>query len=101
MVQFPFEKVYDDALSVYNRSALQTMVVTGLADFMHSAPDRSKGVHVSEMEKALDMHSRKLTLVLRFLATDGWVRETSEGVFALNRPALELLQGANGRKVLL
>ena len=101
LVQFPFEKAYAESLGVYDRSTLETLVRNGLVDFMRMAEDQEKGVHVSEMEKALDMSGRKLAIVLRYLATNGWVRETEEGYFALNRPALELLEGANGRKVIM
>ena len=76
------------------------MVETGLADFLGSASHLTKGVHVSEMQKALDMDSRRLVIVLRLLATEGWVRETEEGVFALNRPGLELLSDRQGYNVM-
>lgn len=98
-MQYPFEKVYEETLSVYNHASLEVMVETGLADYLGSVPDRKKGAHVSDIQKALNLDTRKITIVLRYLSTEGWVRETEEGVFALNRPAFELLDGANGRKV--
>ena len=74
------------------------MISTGLADYLGGIPDRSKGVHVDELQKALDLENKKLTIVLRYLCTQGWVRETEEGVFTLNRCGYELLKGTNGRK---
>ncbi len=74
------------------------MIYTGLADCLGKAPDRKKGLHVNELQKELDMDGRKLTIVLRYLSTQGWVRETDEGTFTLNRPGYELLQGTLGRK---
>ena len=98
MLQFPFEKVCEEAYAVYDRACLDVMIYTGLADYLASAASRPKGVPVSELQDKLDMDARKLTIVLRYLSTEGWVRETEEGVFALNRPGFELVQGTNGRK---
>lgn len=74
------------------------MIHTGLADYLAQAPDRQKGVHIDDLQKALDLDGRKLTIVLRYLSTQGWVRETEESVFALNRPGFEILPGTNGLK---
>lgn len=74
------------------------MVENGLVDYLDGVHDRKKGAHVSDIQKALDMDSRKLTVVLRYLSVGGWVRETEEGMFALNRPSFELLEGRAGRK---
>lgn len=98
LLQFPFEKVCEGAYSVYDRACLDVMVSTGLADYLAKATNREKGVHIDELQEALDMDSRKLAMVLRYLSTEGWVRETEESMFALNRPGFELVQGTNGRK---
>ena len=74
------------------------MIHTGLVDYLAKAADRQKGVHVDELQDVLDIDGRKLAMVLRYLSTEGWVRETEENSFALNRPGFELVQGTNGRK---
>ena len=74
------------------------MIHTGLADYLAKTAKRPKGVHVDELQRVLDLDSRKLAMVLRYLSTEGWVRETEENFFALNRPGFELVQGTNGRK---
>ncbi|KAJ3558584.1 hypothetical protein NM688_g838 [Phlebia brevispora] len=101
LMSFPYEKVSEEAYGVYDRACLDVLVHTGLAEYLAQAPNKAKGVHVDELQTALDMDSRKLTIVLRYLSTNGWVRETEESVFALNRPGLELLPGKNGRKRVL
>lgn len=98
LLQSPFEKVCDEAYAVYDRACLDVMISTGLADYLGRVPDRSKGVHVDELQQALDIENKKLAIVLRYLATQGWVRETQESVFALTRCGFELLEGQNGRK---
>ncbi|THG94085.1 hypothetical protein EW026_g7313 [Hermanssonia centrifuga] len=100
LLQFPFEKVVEEAYGVYDQACLDVMIHTGLVECLAGASDRQKGLHVSEIQKALDIDSRKLTIILRYLSTGCWVRETDEGVFTLNRPSLELLQGTNGRRFL-
>ena len=99
LVQFPFERVYENALGGYDRSALETLVENGIAEYLGSPENLEKGASVLDMQKTLDMDARKLTIVLRYLATEGWVRETQEGVFSLNRPGLELLKGRGGRRL--
>ncbi|PSR71610.1 hypothetical protein PHLCEN_2v12463 [Hermanssonia centrifuga] len=97
LLQYPFEKASEDAYAVYDRACVDVMISTGLADCLGKAPDRKKGLHVDDLQKELDMDGRKLTIVLRYLCTQGWVRETQEGVFALNRIGNELLEGSLGR----
>lgn len=92
--------MYEQSLGVYGRSSLETLVETGLAEFLASPLNLEKGASVESMQKELDIDARKLTIVLRFLATEGWVRETQEGIFALNRPALELLEGRGGHRII-
>ncbi|KAF7789111.1 hypothetical protein EIP86_000046 [Pleurotus ostreatoroseus] len=101
LLSFPYEKVSEEAYAVYDRACLDVLVHTGLVDYLAEAASRQNGVHVDELQKALDMDGRKLTIVLRYLSTNGWVRETEESVFALNRPGFELLPGKNGRKRVL
>ena len=91
---------YENALGGYDRSALETLVENGVAEYLASPANLEKGTSVQDMQKALGMDARKLTVVLRYLATEGWVRETQEGVFALNRPGLELLEGRGGNRII-
>ncbi|OBZ74915.1 O-demethylpuromycin-O-methyltransferase [Grifola frondosa] len=69
----------------------------GIVDLMASLPDASAGIHVNELGQRLDLDSRKLVTILRQLSTNGWVREIKESVFAINRPAFELVNRRNGR----
>ncbi|PSR70816.1 hypothetical protein PHLCEN_2v13306, partial [Hermanssonia centrifuga] len=98
LLQFPIEKASEEAYAVYDRACLDVMIHTGLSDCLGNAPDRKNGLHVAILQKKLDIDSRKITIILRYLCTQGWVRETKEGVFALNRPGYELLQGTQGWK---
>ncbi|KAI0049311.1 S-adenosyl-L-methionine-dependent methyltransferase [Auriscalpium vulgare] len=99
LLQQPYEKVVEQSCAVYDTATLDILVKTGVLDRL---ADREltpvEGAHVQDLQKALDLDAMKLTVVLRYLAAQGWLHEPREGVFALTRPALELRQGRNGRK---
>ena len=50
---------------MYDRACLDVMISTGLADYLGRAPDRAKGVHVDELQKALDIENKKLKALLK------------------------------------
>lgn len=83
---------------MYDTAALDIVVKTGVIDTLSEIDNVRQGLHVKELEAKLDIDAAKLTIILRLLATKGWFRETSEGVFAVNRPALQLKKGLNGWK---
>ena len=76
-------------------------VRTGLIDALASAADRQRGLSITELQEQLDLDSSKLCILLRLLSTKGWVHETSEGVFALLRPSMQLLKDTNGWKTVM
>ncbi|KAI0067078.1 S-adenosyl-L-methionine-dependent methyltransferase [Artomyces pyxidatus] len=101
LLQQPYEKVVEQSCAVYDTAALDIFVKTGVIDRLadHSTPP--EGLHVQELQKQFDLDAVKLAVILRYLASQGWLHETREGVFALTRPALELRKGNNGRKWIL
>jgi hypothetical protein len=98
-LQPPFEKVVEQTCAVYDTACLDIAVKTGVVDTLARTPDTLvNGLHVSDLQKELDIDQVKLLVVLRYLATEGWVHQKDDGTFSLARPALELLPGRNGRK---
>jgi len=82
---------------VYDFATVQVFVDHGIADCMATAPS---GISVDTLQSELNLDSRKITTILRHLSACGWVRETENGVFALNRSSRVLLQGHMGRSVI-
>ncbi|EGN94593.1 hypothetical protein SERLA73DRAFT_77956 [Serpula lacrymans var. lacrymans S7.3] len=101
LLQVPYEKVVEQSCAVYDTSCLDIFVKTGIVDALAETPHSATGLHVLELQKQLDLPAPKLRTVMRYLACQGWVHETQEDVFTLNRPALELRKGNNGRKWVL
>ncbi|OCH89292.1 S-adenosyl-L-methionine-dependent methyltransferase [Obba rivulosa] len=101
LLQRPFEKVVEQSTAVYETACLDFVVKTSIVDKLAEAEDAAVGVSVLALQNELDIDSVKLTTVLRYLAAQGWFRESAEGVFALTRSALELRQGNNGRNWIL
>ncbi|VDC04881.1 unnamed protein product [Peniophora sp. CBMAI 1063] len=97
LVQFPFEKVVEQACAVYDTACLDILVKTGLVDKLAEPSVLNDGMDVHDLQEALDMDAIKLTVVLRDLSSQGWLRERREGTFALARPALELIGTSAGR----
>ncbi|OBZ67731.1 hypothetical protein A0H81_12112 [Grifola frondosa] len=96
LLQLPFQQVVEQTFGSYHSACIDVFVQTGIVDYMASMPNISAGTHVNEIGSHVDLDSRKLTTVLRYLSGHGWVRETAEAVFALNRQGLELVAGRNG-----
>ena len=93
----PYEKAVEQSCAVYDTACLDVFVKTGIVDALGDPIHVTTGLHVRELHKKLDLSPQRLATVLRYLATQGWVHERELNVFALNRPALELLPGRNGR----
>jgi len=93
----PYEKVVEQSFAVYDTACLDIFVKTGIVDVLADPAHLTTGLHVRELHEKLDLSPQRLVTVLRYLATQGWVHERELDVFALNRPALELLPGRNGR----
>ncbi|KAF8989958.1 S-adenosyl-L-methionine-dependent methyltransferase [Cyathus striatus] len=98
LIQRPFERVVEQSTAVLQTSGLDILMKTGIVEKLSSAPNPAVGLSVQTLQDELDLDSYKLSPVLRYMAAQGWLHETSEGVFALTRLALELREGALGRK---
>ncbi|KAK0469010.1 S-adenosyl-L-methionine-dependent methyltransferase [Desarmillaria tabescens] len=98
LLQSPYEKVVEQTLAPYDAACLDIVLRTGVIDKLSEDAYRSTGLHVQQLHQFLDLDPFKLTAILRYLAAEGWLHEKSEGIYALNRPTLELCLGRNGRK---
>ena len=90
------EQIY----AVYDSACLDIAVKIGLIDILSDAPDPRRGLHIQELQEMLDVDQAKLVTMLRLLSKHGWFHETSEGVFAVTRPSLQLREGYNGWKMI-
>lgn len=97
LLQPPFEKVVEQSFAVYDSACLDIVVRTRVIDEL-AADQSSAGIHVSELQRRLDIDQKKLNIVLSYMTSQGWFQQKAEGIFALARPALELAMGRNGRK---
>ncbi|OBZ67873.1 Demethylsterigmatocystin 6-O-methyltransferase [Grifola frondosa] len=97
LLQLPFEKALEQSFAEHDTACMEVFTRAGVVDCMASLPDVSAGIHTKELGQRLDLDPRKLTTILRYLSVDGWVREITESVFALNRPALDLVSGKHSR----
>ncbi|OBZ67746.1 Demethylsterigmatocystin 6-O-methyltransferase [Grifola frondosa] len=97
LLQLPFQKAIEQSYKEYDTACIDIFVKTGIVDYMASCQNMSAGVSTKELGQHLDLDPRKLTTILRYLSVDGWVREVTESVFALNRPALDLVSGKHSR----
>ncbi|KAI0260753.1 S-adenosyl-L-methionine-dependent methyltransferase [Gloeopeniophorella convolvens] len=99
LLQPPYEKVVEQSFAVYDTATLDILVKTGIYDRLADKTSTpAEGASVLDLQREFDIDAVKLTVILRFLASQGWLHETSEGTFTLTRPALELQVGNNGRK---
>ncbi|KAG2048116.1 S-adenosyl-L-methionine-dependent methyltransferase [Suillus hirtellus] len=98
LLQHPFEKAAESAFSMYDYPSVQAFIEHGIVDCMAKEPS---GISVKTLQSELDLDSHKLTTVLRHLSVYGWIRETQDGIFALNRSSRILLQGQMGRAVVM
>ncbi|KAG1728779.1 S-adenosyl-L-methionine-dependent methyltransferase [Suillus lakei] len=97
LLQVPYEKVVEQSTAVYDTACLDIFVQSGIVDVLADKSCIERGLHIFELHQKLDLSAIRLATVLRYLASQGWVHEKSQDVFALNRSALELLPGHNGR----
>ncbi|KAG2045910.1 S-adenosyl-L-methionine-dependent methyltransferase [Suillus hirtellus] len=96
LLQHPCEKAAESAFSMYDYPSV--FIEHGIVDRMAKEPS---GISVKTLQFELDLDSHKLTMVLRHLSVYGWIRETQDGIFALNRSSRILLQGQRGRAVVM
>jgi len=82
---------------MYDFATVQVFVEHGIVDRMAKEPS---GISVKTLQSELNLDSHKLTTVLRHLSACGWIRETQDGIFAMNRSSRILLQGQRGRALI-
>ncbi|KAH7906432.1 O-methyltransferase-domain-containing protein [Hygrophoropsis aurantiaca] len=98
LLQVPYEKVVEQSCAVYDTACLDVFVKAGLVDELAKPIHRATGLHVMDLHAKLDLSPARIAAILRYLSAQGWLHERAENIFVLNRPALELLPGSNGRK---
>ncbi|KAG1809614.1 S-adenosyl-L-methionine-dependent methyltransferase [Suillus subaureus] len=97
LLQHPFEKAAESTFAMYDFATVQVFVEHGIVDRMAKEPS---GISVKTLQSELDLDAHKLTTVLRHLSACGWIRETQDGIFAMNRSSRILLQGQRGRALI-
>jgi DNA-binding IclR family transcriptional regulator len=100
LIQNPYYRAVEQIYAVYEATSLDIAVKVGVIDVLSNAPDPRRGLHIQELQERLHIDKTKLAIILRLLAAKGWFHETSEGVFAITRPSLQLRQGHNGWKMI-
>lgn len=88
----------EQTTGVYDTACLDIFLRTGVFHLLSNAPDIKSGVHIHQLQQVLNIDAVKIAVILRFLAAQGWVYETTEGTFAITRPSLELLEEHGGYK---
>lgn len=97
LLQHPFEKAAESTFAMYDFATVQVFIEYGIVDRMAKEPS---GVSVKNLQSELNLDPHRLTTVLRHLSTCGWIRETQDGIFALNRSSRILLEGQTGRALI-
>lgn len=97
LLQHPFEKAAESTFAMYDFVTVQVFVEQGIVDRMAKEPS---GISVKTLQSELNLDRHRLTTILRHLSACGWIRETQDGIFALNRPSRILLEGQRGRALI-
>jgi hypothetical protein len=93
------DKCTEERFSVYGIACNDVLIQTGLVDYLADVPNPSQGVPVVELAAKLELDPQKLIPILRCSAANGWVRETRDSSFALNRCARTFIEGHAGRRL--
>ncbi|KAG1747840.1 O-methyltransferase-domain-containing protein [Suillus paluster] len=99
LIQSPLDRRMEDRYSGYGVASTDTLIKTGIIDYLSGVPNPSQGVPVTELALKFELDSQKLVPILRCCAANGWVRETSDSSFALNRCARTFIEGHAGRRM--
>ncbi|KAJ7211797.1 S-adenosyl-L-methionine-dependent methyltransferase [Mycena haematopus] len=94
LLQLPFEKVLQQSFGIYDTACMDIAVRTGILDMISNHSPR--GCSVAEIAKSLSLDPRKVVIILRYLAAQGWFVEQSSNTFSITRAGLELRRGQNG-----
>jgi hypothetical protein len=89
----------EEKLSLYGVVCTDVLIQTGIVDYLADVPNLSQGVPVAELASKFELDSQKLTPILRCSTANGWVRETRDSSFALNRCSRTFVEGRAGRKL--
>ncbi|OAX35099.1 S-adenosyl-L-methionine-dependent methyltransferase [Rhizopogon vinicolor AM-OR11-026] len=99
LIQSPLDRCFEDKLSTYGIVCIDMLIHTGIVDYLADVPNPSQGVPVAELAAKLELDSKKIIPILRCSAANGWVRETRDSSFALNRCSRILIKGQPGWKL--
>ncbi|KAG1747832.1 O-methyltransferase-domain-containing protein [Suillus paluster] len=99
LIQSPLDKCMDERFTAYGVSCTDTLIKTGIIDYLSDVPNPSQGVPTAELASKFELDSQKLVPILRCCAANGWVRETRDSSFALNRCARTFVEGNAGRRL--
>ncbi|KAG2136353.1 O-methyltransferase-domain-containing protein [Suillus bovinus] len=99
LIQSPLDKRMDDIFSAYSSACMDTLIKTSIIDHLSESSNPSEGIAVAELASTFELDSQKLVPILRFCAANGWVRETRDSSFALNRCSRIFIKGRTGRRL--
>ncbi|KAG1772458.1 hypothetical protein EV702DRAFT_1270649 [Suillus placidus] len=92
----------DEKYSMYGAACIDTLVKTSIIDYLSDVSNPSEafeGVPAAELASTFELDSQKLVPILRFCAANGWVRETHDSSFALNRCSRTFIKGHAGQRL--
>jgi hypothetical protein len=92
------DKCVEERCSLYGVACTGVLIQAGIVDYLAGVPNHSQGVPVVELAAKLELDSQKLIPILRCSTANGWVRETRDSSFTLNRCARTFIEGRAGRK---
>ncbi|KAG1747831.1 O-methyltransferase-domain-containing protein [Suillus paluster] len=99
LIQSPLDKCMDERFTAYGVACTDTLIKTGIIDYLSDVPNPSQGVPAAELASKFELDSQKLVPILRCCAANGWVRETRDSSFALNRCSRTFIEGHAGRRL--
>jgi hypothetical protein len=89
----------DEKHSAYGAASIDTLIKTSIIDYLADLSDPSEGIPAAELASTFGLDSQKLVPILRCCAANGWVRETRDSSFALNRCSRAFIKGRAGRRL--
>ncbi|KAG1816221.1 O-methyltransferase-domain-containing protein [Suillus variegatus] len=99
LIQSPLDKRMDEKYSAYGAASIDILIKTNIIDYLSDLSNPSEGIPVTELASKFGLDSQKLVPILRCCAANGWVRETRDSSFALNRCSRTFVKGRAGRRL--
>ncbi|KAG2346166.1 hypothetical protein BDR05DRAFT_879110, partial [Suillus weaverae] len=99
LIQPPLDKRMDEKHSAYDVACIDTLIKTSIIGYLSEVSNPSEGVLAAELASTFEFDSQQLVPILRFCAANGWVRETQDSSFALNRCSRTFIKGHAGRRL--